>query len=405
MINVVVFGKNYGGVFYHRLFTPHRKLAELCGEDYTIKFFDKFPSPKDYISFFRGVDIVVFNRLISSNMGVIRIIKFIGTKVVVDIDDYWRLDSSHLLYKQSLSEKWEEQVKNTISLADAVITTTDAFADEIRREGLNENVFVIPNSLDKSDGQFTPHPTESNKVRFGVLCGSSHLEDMRILNGLVERLPKDVLDECEFHLCGFDTESYQIIKKPNGKDVVIKDNPKDIIWTKYEKILTNDYRICSARYIKYLNKFTKEPCEFDTSEEKYFRKWSKKVDEYGCMYNDFDVLLVPLRDTKFNRMKSQLKTVEAGFMGKAIIASNVGPYTIDLVSIFDGHEKGNSILITDNGNIMEWVNAVSHFVKNKADISLSANNLKELVMEKYDLDVVTDIRDKLYKKLYEEANA
>ena len=45
-----------------------------------------------------------------------------------------------------------------------------------------------------------------------------------------------------------------------------------------------------------------------------------------------------LKITMFNRMKSQLKVIEAGFYKKALIASDVGPYTIDLNHALDKGE-------------------------------------------------------------------
>ncbi len=44
-------------------------------------------------------------------------------------------------------------------------------------------------------------------------------------------------------------------------------------------------------------------------------------------YNFVNATLAPLRDTKFNKLKSELKVVEAGWMNKAIIASETIPYT------------------------------------------------------------------------------
>ena len=39
------------------------------------------------------------------------------------------------------------------------------------------------------------------------------------------------------------------------------------------------------------------------------------------------LFLIPLQDNKFNRMKSELKMIEAGYFKKAVIVSEVHPYT------------------------------------------------------------------------------
>ena len=70
----------------------------------------------------------------------------------------------------------------------------------------------------------------------------------------------------------------------------------------------------------------------------YKRVWTAPINEYAKNYAKFDVSLAPLKDTLFNRLKSQLKVIESGFYKKALIASNIGPYTLDLKHSLD---KGN----------------------------------------------------------------
>ena len=75
----------------------------------------------------------------------------------------------------------------------------------------------------------------------------------------------------------------------------------------------------------------------------YHRVWTQPVTSYAKNYSqDFDVSLAPIKDTMFNRMKSQLKVIEAGFYKKALIASDIGPYTIDLNHALD---KGVNLLM------------------------------------------------------------
>ena len=99
----------------------------------------------------------------------------------------------------------------------------------------------------------------------------------------------------------------------------------------------------------------------------YHRVWTQPVTSYAKNYSKFDVSLAPIKDTMFNRMKSQLKIIEAGFYKKALIASDIGPYTIDLVHSLD---KGT---FTD-GNAL-----VVNKYRNRSDcLSISRNLLKTL---------------------------
>ena len=46
-------------------------------------------------------------------------------------------------------------------------------------------------------------------------------------------------------------------------------------------------------------------------------------DKYSELYDHYDVFIAPLADTKFNKHKSELKMIEAGFKHKPIIVSDV----------------------------------------------------------------------------------
>ena len=73
----------------------------------------------------------------------------------------------------------------------------------------------------------------------------------------------------------------------------------------------------------------------------YNRVWTKPVTSYASNYRLFDVSLAPIKNHIFNRVKSQLKVIEAGFYKKALIASNLGPYTIDLKNSDSGGRELN----------------------------------------------------------------
>ena len=62
----------------------------------------------------------------------------------------------------------------------------------------------------------------------------------------------------------------------------------------------------------------------------YRRVWTQDITKYANNYNLFDVSLAPIEENVFNKVKSQLKVIEAGFHKKAIIAQNFGPYQIDI---------------------------------------------------------------------------
>ena len=88
-----------------------------------------------------------------------------------------------------------------LSCVDYVTTTTELFANEIRK--INKNVFVLPNAINPEEPQFTEKTKPSDRLRFGWLGGSSHLHDLKLLDGTTNRLT-EFKNDYQMYLCGFD---------------------------------------------------------------------------------------------------------------------------------------------------------------------------------------------------------
>jgi glycosyltransferase involved in cell wall biosynthesis len=100
-------------------------------------------------------------------------------------------------------------------------------------------------------------------------------------------------------------------------------------------------------------------------------------------------------------MKSQLKVIEAGFYKKALIASNVGPYTIDLKHALKNGEftDGNALLVNESNNHSDWAKHIKKLVDNPNMIVDMGERLYETVKDKYNLTNVTKTRSDFYKSL------
>jgi glycosyltransferase involved in cell wall biosynthesis len=94
-----------------------------------------------------------------------------------------------------------------------------------------------------------------------------------------------------------------------------------------------------------------------------------------------------------------LKVIEAGFYKKAIIASNVGPYTIDLKHCLQNGNfvDGNAILVDEKRNHSDWTKAIKKLIQNPNMAYDMGQRLYETVKDTYDLNVVTKNRAELYK--------
>jgi len=124
------------------------------------------------------------------------------------------------------------------------------------------------------------------------------------------------------------------------------------------------------------------------------------VTSYAKNYSKFDVSLAPIKDHIFNKMKSQLKVIEAGFYKKPIIASNYGPYTIDLKHSLD---KGNFVdgnaLLVDPKRPRDWAKFMKKLIDNPSWVEDLGERLYETVKDKYDLNNMTKVRAEIYKSL------
>jgi glycosyltransferase involved in cell wall biosynthesis len=321
-----------------------------------------------------------------------------GIIVIVDIDDYWLPTKEHPIYTIILKNKIHEKILNNLKVASYVTTTTTLFADEIRK--FNKNVIVLPNAINPKEIQFNQPTLKSEKIRVGWLGGSSHLHDLKLLDGFVQK-NSSINNKLQYVLCGFDTrgtvtEMNQQTGEQKQRDIL----PHETVWVKYEEIFTNNYKTVSDDYLDYLKKYVNEPYVSDI-ELPYQRVWTQPVNTYAMNYSKFDISIAPIMDHMFNRMKSQLKVIEAGFYKKALITSNVGPYTIDLKhSLKNGNfVDGNALLVDKVKNHSDWAKNIKKLVDNPNMIIDMGERLYETVKVTYDLNVVTKTRAEFYKSL------
>jgi len=372
MIKVLlVTQENATGLTYHRQTVPHNHLE--VNYEYKIDVtYDVSEATKEELQQYQ---IVSFLRLVDYKFNTEKVIqncKDAGCKVVIDIDDYWNLHPTHELSKTYKENKIAEQTLSGLVNADWVTTTTEHFADKIRE--YNKNVTVLPNSIDTNEPQFKENESYSDRIRFGWIGGVFHANDVKMLyNGF-----KDVWKSCnpnKFQLClgGYNpNQSYDFL----------------------EYVYTDGHKFPKDKqYIEYLKKRVKED-NFVADGQPYKRLWGTDVFNYAMLYNEIDVSLVPLVETSFNSYKSQIKIIEAGWFKKAVIVSNVMPYTIDC-------NKSNSMLVSPSKRGDGWGVAMKSLIVNPNKADDLAESLHELVKEKYTMDTVNEVRNDLYKRLCE----
>lgn len=406
---LVVPSDDRGGVGFYRSTQPHKKLAQLFPDEFDITIdmhpvwtnlaeFDKY----SLIHLHKGM----FNDMAAFQTAM-KYCKDKGIVTILDIDDYWTLDSHHPQYMAQKVGHHDDLVKNNLRLFDYVTTTTPIFADEIKKVNPNATVYVIPNAIDSTAPEFQVNKEPSDKVRVGLVMGSSHEHDMELLKGVVNSISWDIKKKIQIVLCGFDTRgTSRIYDSRTGRIVEERPiEPKDTVWYRYEQNVSDNWKLTTPQYKQFLDMFI-PGSEFPSEKDEFYRRcWTKDMDHYYEHYNKIDILLAPLQRNQFNKVKSQLKCIEAGFSHTAIIASDFGPYTIDLKPylLFGGatDETGNAMVVKEGKDHKDWRRYIEYLVKNPDVLKKLQDNLYETVREKYELSDVTKNRAEIYRTLIE----
>jgi len=397
-IKILVVPSDRTGVGKFRSLDPHVFLQNLYGDDFHVDIV--YDPSYDDMTFWSQYQIVSYHRSIGQDFdkanALIQKLNSLGIITVCDIDDYWMPGKEHPIHDIIKHNRINERIVANLKVSKYVTTTTTLFADEISK--LNKNVVVFPNAINPNEPQFKEPTLESDRVRIGWLGGSSHLHDLQLLD--LGRLTP-LKDKLQFVLCGFDTRGSVTEINPQTNEHKKRDIlPHETVWAEYEKIFTQNFSILSDDYKKHLLKYNQESYS-NESNEPYVRVWTKPVTSYAKNYSKFDISLAPIKNHMFNRMKSQLKVIEAGFYKKAIIASDLGPYTIDLTHCLDhgNYVDGNAMLVGENRNHSDWSKYIEKLVKNPNMAKDMGERLYETVKDKYDLNKVTNDRAQFYKSI------
>ena len=403
-IKILAIPSDKFGVGKFRILDPFRYIGDNYSNEIHV---DISYNPEDNDDFFKEYNVVIFHSFIvptthEANISRIKWLKEHGIKTIMDIDDLWFVDQRHPMYYQIKEHKVGEKKIEMLKLVDYITTTTPIFANTIKEKLGLKNTTVFPNAVNDEESQFQPNPTKTNKIRFGWLGGSSHLHDLELLRNGISSVQHSNPENVQFVLCGFDTrgtvsefnqETKQMMQRPI--------RPDETVWYKYEQIFTDNYRVTNPNYTNFLKTFSIDE-RINDENEQYRRRWTLDVAKYATNYNYFDVSLAPLLESHFNANKSQLKVIEAGFHKKALIASDVKPYNLELISAVDNgqfNSKGNALLVPPNRYHKDWGKQMKRLIDNPNMIEDLGNRLYETVKDKFALRNVCKYRVEFLKSI------
>ena len=396
-IKMLVIPSDKSGCGKSRSVDPHVYIAEHYGDEFDVDIVYNMPNG-DLEAFLKQYDLIHIHKQLDKQCKIIDMIKFLGIPVILDIDDHFKLGNDHPMSITAKKERWHEPIINHLKKADYVTTTTPIFADVIKQH--NKNVKVFPNAINPEEKQYAVAKNpRTDKLRVGIICGSSHLKDLELLSGIATQVNKD---KVQFVLCGFDTRGTRTIYKDNGEVETRPIYPQESVWCDYEKIFTDNYRTISLEHKDFLMKYMAGVDDPFTNEP-YRRMWTRHINDYATHYQNVDVLIAPLKENDFNKVKSELKEIECGFTHTAFIGQNFGAYTINLVPMIEKggkiNEEGTALLVDSSKNHKQWAKYINKLADDADMLKKLQDNLYNFVKDRYSLAEICKQRVEFYKSI------
>lgn len=334
-MNIIGITNQDSGCGYHRVILPLGFMNDIKGYVTNWITDDK----KD------GWDILLYNRLSAFDNNWPETKDTFGVKVVMDLDDYWRLPPNHLNHGHY--EQFGQRIENNIRQADLVTVTNEAIASKVRP--LNSNVVVLPNALPFGKNQFIEDKRESDRVRIFWCGGVTHEQDLNILKNPIKKLHV-YKDKIQMVLGGF-TDS---------------DTASKTIWDKMFSAFTDGGKLA------------------------YMKLHGTKPTQYMQMYENADIMLIPLEASDWHACKSNLKILEAACKRIPVIVSNVAPYNQD---------KDAPVLWVNSQK--DWFIHLNYLINNPNARAELGNQLHEWAKEKYSIEKVNERRRSTFAGLCE----
>lgn len=327
------------GVTFHRLATKFSYLGDNH-DDIDIYLFYDISDIEDFNEF----DAIILNRHIDKPTGnsqkLIDKIRLTKCKIILDMDDHYQLDRTHLMYNEY--EQYKKDVILSIKNSDYIIVTHQHMLNTFSKDFniSKDKFFISPNCIDNTLEQF--QPTDNiikDRIRFGWSGSVTHFEDIMLMHDSI----------------------YQLYVGEHQNKITISYGG----YVKDDKVSEAMLGVLTCRGKANFEQFDISP--------------SAKLIEYANFYKNINVGLVPLVDNSFNKMKSNLKVLEIGAHKRGLICQNIHPYS-DILT------DKNCIKINKK---KDWYWAFDKYIKNPNMIIEHGEQLFEDV-QKYNIDVVVN---------------
>ena len=276
-------------------------------------------------------DVLVAQR--SSHPDIVSVFEYAqsrGTRTVYDIDDdLWNVSPQNPAHYHWHQETPQRVLNALVRAADVVTTTTPALAERIRT--FNKNVVVIPNMLPE---KYWPASRKvlvhENPLVIGWAGSRTHEEDFAVVSGALAEILRRYPD-VELHLAGASED-----------------------WLEpHERI----------RHLPPV-----------------------PIGQYANLIADFDIALAPLKVSRFNHCKSDLKVLEYSMIGLPVVATKVDSY-----KSFIRHGQNGMLA----NSAKDWLTSISRLIEEPGLRESLAENARASAERRLMRDHV-----RLYEKAY-----
>ena len=214
-----IINQTLNGVQFYRVVIPNSYMIRLNSDvhvhftDTLLKMPDKELATFDMVhASYHNWDIAETPRL-----------NDLGVKLVLDVDDFWKLSRFHELYDKYSDIDRTKQIIALMKKADAITTTTDTLADRIRPYNLNVGVFN--NALMNDD---YPKSKENKIPYFAWFGANNHTADLM----MIQHIQKG------FKVPVFIPEMYRLVFKDNFLYYPHQEIPDYLnLYTKFDVVL------------------------------------------------------------------------------------------------------------------------------------------------------------------------
>jgi len=331
-VDILKDGKRmHGAIGWYRIVNPLKRLGADINVGMTVS-----ARPESALELKKRGDIWFCK--MSDNEGIDNIYgahkDFTGAKFILDIDDEpGDVDDAHPDYK-AIAERKDMRIR-MIKMADHIVVSTEPIKESIK--SLNPNITVIPNAIDPKIWKWK-RKKKDNKIRIGWIASGSHFVDTPIIQPVMDELMAKY-PNVEFHFAG-----------------MTWDETKDKGF--FHHVGVRDYM--------------------------KFPRWYAK--------QGWDIAIAPLKDTKFNQAKSNIKWLEASMLELPIVASDVKPYHCIK------HGK-TGYLARNSQDFIKYLTILIEDEQKRREIG---QNAKKEVLENWTTDKFTHLYEELFKDIMEK---